>query len=224
MRLLVCDMDGVIFQGANFWLDLHRALGTDDEALQLWERMGRTRYRVLSRKTAALWRGLSAEPYFELVRSRQYVPGAELLIRFAQSRGARTAIISSGAYHLAERARDELGIDRIFANRLGIDAEGRFDGTVDVQVDNNRKVLRLQELKREYGVATADTVVVGDTESDGIMAEEAGLSIGYDVLDGASWRFSHALPSGTLAGALPYLLGRAAAADTVPPLLQRAGG
>jgi HAD superfamily phosphoserine phosphatase-like hydrolase len=207
MKLLVCDMDGVIFRGSNFWLDLHRALGTVDDALALWERMGRTRYRVLSRRTAALWRGRSAEPYFRLVRERDYVPGCEALIRFARARGARTAIISSGSWHLAERAQRELGIDRFFANRLGIDEQGRFDGSVDVQVDNNRKLRRLRELQAEFAVAKEDTVVIGDTESDAFMAGGAGLSIGYDVLDGAEWRFDHVVPEGSVAAALPYLIG-----------------
>jgi phosphoserine phosphatase len=221
MKLLVCDMDGVIFQGINFWLELHHALGTQDEALDLWERMGRRQYRVLSRKTAVLWRGRSAEPYFRLIQERQYVPGVEILMRFARSQNARTAIISSGAYHLAERAQRELGVDRIFANRLGVDQQGRFDGTVDVQVDNNRKVLTLHELKKEFGVSTQDTVVVGDTESDGLMAAEAGVSIGYDVLDGASWRFDHALPSGALAGAVPYIFAHQSVEEK-GPLFQQA--
>ena len=221
MKLFVCDMDGVIFQGANFWLDLHRALGTADEALDLWEKLGRTRYRVLSRRTASLWRGRSAEPYFRLIRERRYVPGFDVLSRFARMRGAHMAIISSGAYHLAERARDELGFDYIFANRLGIDGDGRFDGTVDVQVDNNRKVRILTELQATLGVSREETVVIGDTESDGLMAEDAGLAIGYDVLDGAGWRFDHVIPRGTLAAALRYLIDHRPAAVPSLQLLHR---
>jgi HAD superfamily phosphoserine phosphatase-like hydrolase len=203
MKLLVLDMDGVIFAGANFWLDLHRSLGTEAEALRLWERYGTSRYRYLSEQTAGLWIGKSAASYFQLVRDRRYVPGCEDLVRHAKGKGVLTAIISSGAWHLAARAQRELGIDHIHANRLGIDLVGCFDGTVEVQVDNNHKDDCLRRLQAETGVSRSETVVIGDTVSDTMMSPLATLSIGYDLagqLDG----FDVTL-SGSLAKAIPYM-------------------
>ena len=52
IELVIFDMDGVIFEGRNFWLDLHRRYSTEVEALELAERYLKSDYETLARITA----------------------------------------------------------------------------------------------------------------------------------------------------------------------------
>lgn len=206
MKLLVCDMDGVLFRGKNFWLDLHKLIGTSQFALALWDRFGSDDYRKLSELTAEHWRGRLAEPYLELCRTRSAMPGADKLFAYARSMGLVTAIISSGPWHLAERARRLWGIDHIFANRLGLTADGlRFSGTVDVQVDNNTKDLTLARLQDLLRIYPEETIVIGDSAADARMADLSSCSIGYDIgHDVSGSAFDHVAQS-NLRNVMPHL-------------------
>jgi len=178
--LVIFDMDGVIFQGRNFWLDLHRALGTEAEAWRLWQTYGETDYPRLGCLTASgIWRGKSAEPLFRLVKQRRYVEGIRDVMAQLSAWCVRTAIVSSGPWHLAERARRELGIDLVFANRLAIE-NGRIAGTVEIMVDENRKDQAAQQAMAAFQVAPSRTAMVGDTAADARMAAVVGFSIAYD--------------------------------------------
>ncbi len=184
-QLMILDMDGVIYRGHNFWLELHHILGTQDAALDMWHRMGLSDYETLSRQTAKLWQGRSAAPYFRLVAERRPTWGIRKLLRRAVREGVYTALVSSGAWHLARRAQEDYGLDEVHANRLGIDREGRFDGTVEVQVDDARKDVRVREIQARLGVPPQRTLVIGDSGSDVPMVELAAHSIGYRVKDRA---------------------------------------
>lgn len=208
MKLLVLDMDGVVFEGANFWLELHHRMGTADAALDLWRRYGASDYVRLGQLTAQLWKGRSSADYFQQIRSRRYSGGVGELVASAKRASYRTAIITSGAWHLAERAHRELGLDAFRANRLGIDEHGAFDGAVTIDVDDSCKDRALEALQRELRAAPRDTVVVGDTESDLRMARLAGTSIGFRVRDeDARGRFDHVVEGRSLKAAIDLLDG-----------------
>ncbi len=182
MRLLVCDMDGVLFRGRNFWLDLHHKLGTEQYALELWEKFGRSDYRLLSELTAKRWKGRDATPYHKLCSEREIMPGADRLFAYCAEQRLMTAIISSGPWHLARRAQERWGIDRIFANKLGLaKADSVFDGSVEVQVDDNSKDSTLAILQAELGVRPDETIVIGDSNADARMTNLSNCSIGYNV-------------------------------------------
>ncbi|RXF75303.1 HAD family hydrolase [Hansschlegelia zhihuaiae] len=186
MKLLVFDMDGVVFRGANFWLEFHHRMGTAEAALDLWRRFGASDYTRLGELTAALWKGRPSAEYFRMIDRRTYFDGVRELIAHAKRSSYRTAIITSGAWHLARRAHEELGVDAFRANRLGVGDDGAFDGTVRVEVDDNYKDRALEKVQAELGIDRRGTVVVGDTKSDLQMASLAGTSIGFQVRDEAA--------------------------------------
>lgn len=195
MRLLVCDMDGVLFRGKNFWLDLHHVMGTEDFAIELWHKYGRTDYRKLSELTAKRWKGRDAGPYLDLCQSREVMEGADQLFKYAHLKGLKTAIISSGPWHLAKRAEARWSIDFIFANKLSLTKDNaKFFGSVDVQVDDNTKDITLAALQRSLGIRPSETIVIGDSQADARMAGLSTCSIGYnvgtEVLDGAFDHFA----------------------------------
>lgn len=183
MRLVVFDMDGVIFEGANFWLEFNYKMNTADKALALWKEFGKTNYIELSRLTAALWKGLSSCKYFEMISRRKYTRGIDKLISSLRREEFKTAIVSSGSWNLAMRAKVDLGIDLILANKLGIDKFSCFDGTVDIQVDDNAKDVALARIQSELMIGPSETMVIGDTASDVQMSRLAAYTIGFRVRD-----------------------------------------
>lgn len=178
--LVIFDMDGVIFEGRNFWLDLHRAYGTEAEAMRLWQAYGGTDYPRLGSLTASgVWRGRDAAPFDRLVAERRYVDGIHEVMARLEAWKMRTAIVSTGPWQLAERARRELGIDLALANRLAI-ADGRIAGTVEIMVDENRKDEAAMQVMAAFAVPRERTAVIGGAASDARMAAVAGLAIAYD--------------------------------------------
>ena len=203
IRLIVLDMDGVVFARPNFWLDVHVAMGTVEQGLDLWRRLAKRDYPEMSRQTAELWRGRSASAYLRLVAEREFVPDIAHIPAFARARGIKTAIVSSGSWHLAQRARRELGIDIARANRLGIDRSRRFDGDLDLQVDDNHKDVAVGLVQDRLGVHPQETVVIGDSASDVAMLARAAFGVGYRVDDDkARAAFRVSIDSGSIARAI----------------------
>lgn len=179
-KLIIFDMDGVIFKGENFWLDLHKKYGTTKIGKKLTKLYLKEDYDLLVKEVAGrLWKGKDASPYFDLVKRRQYQPGIKEVFEFLHNIKIYTAIISSGPYHLAVRAQEELGIDKIFANRLII-KNGKIEGNVDVKVKDSDKALTGKGLIDFYGLNSAQVVFVGDGDNDIELADLVGLPVAYN--------------------------------------------
>lgn len=181
MRAVIFDMDGVLFEGSNFWLDLHRRFGGDvEQALLLLDRYVESDYDTLAEKIVGeQWRGKPAAPYFELVAERQYQSGARETLVSLRERGIRTAIVTAGPDLLAERAQEELGIDLVRANGVEI-RDGRLTGRSKVMVRDSEKGVVGLEVLRELGVEPAEAAAVGDGDADAHLARLVGTSIAYD--------------------------------------------
>ncbi len=180
VQAVLFDMDGVIFEGRNFWLDLHGKYGTTEEGIALAERYLATDYASLAKEVGGrLWKGRPAGPYWELVSSREFQPGIREVFSYIHASGLRSAIVSSGPTHLAERAQRELGIDAIRANRLLFDG-GYLSGEVEVQVRDSEKVRSARAVLDEFGVDFESTAFVGDSDPDVELAGLVGVSVAYD--------------------------------------------
>jgi len=180
IRLVIFDMDGVIFEGKNFWLDLHRCFGTEQEGVNLAEKHIESDYILLANTVAGeLWKGKSSGLYEKLIRERAYQPGIKKLLNFLHAKGILSAIVSTGPFDLAERARLELGINEIRANRLEIQ-KGILTGKVEVQVEESNKSKSGLEVMSALRVAPDKTACVGDSDSDADLAKVVSLTIAYD--------------------------------------------
>jgi phosphoserine phosphatase len=173
-------MDGVVFEGSNFWLDLHLALGTDVQALALAKQYLRSDYVRMAQITVTdLWKTASAAPFERLVRERTYVPGIKALLGNMADRGVTTCIVSSGPYELASRAQSDCRVHAVFANKVET-REDRFTGALEIAVDDNRKGQVLADFLARLHLENPTVAVIGDTESDAAMFDHADLRIAYD--------------------------------------------
>jgi phosphoserine phosphatase len=181
VRAVIFDMDGVLFEGRNFWLDLHRRYGGDvAEAKKLLDHYVESDYDTLADKIVGeLWRGKPAAPYIELVAERRYQPGAEETVAALRKRSILTAIVTAGPDLLAVRAQRELGIDLVRANGVVI-RDDKLTGETQVVVRDAEKGAVGLDVLRELGVDPAAAASVGDGDADAYLARLVGTPIAYD--------------------------------------------
>jgi len=178
-KLIIFDMDGVLFEHTNFWLELHKRLGTYDEGKQLTEKYVKTDYaKLVEEVVGRLWKGKPAKPYLDLVDEVKYVKGAGDTIKQLKLHGYIIAIISGGPKDLALRAQRELGIDQIYTNELVI-ADGMITGEFVWPIAHDRKAVIMRKLAEENGLHLGEVIVVGDSSGDVKMMRLAGMGIAF---------------------------------------------
>ena len=182
-KLIVFDMDGVIFKHFNFWLELHKAFGNYEEGVELTKKYLKTNYqRLVDEVIGRLWKGKPAQIYFDLVNSINYVPGAQDTLAELKRRGYKIGIVSSGPSDLAERAERECGVDYHFTNKLLI-AYGKVVGSRDIgywPIRDGSKKDPLKEICKMNGTKLEDAIVGVHEDNDIEMAEEACLAIAFN--------------------------------------------
>ena len=86
-------LDGVIFEGSNFWLELHRRYGTEKEGVEYANKYLSFDYDQLVKIVAGiLWKGKPAAIIQELVDQRRYQPGIPEIFEFLHKNNIWTAI------------------------------------------------------------------------------------------------------------------------------------
>ncbi|MBU2561936.1 MAG: HAD family phosphatase [Nanoarchaeota archaeon] len=178
-KLIVFDMDGVIFEHCNFWMELHKEFGTYKEGLELTKKYVKTDYaKLVEEVVGRLWKGKPADRYYGLVSRINYIAGVKETVSALKKKGYKTAILSSGAKDLALRAQRELGIDYIYTNELVI-KEGKVSGEFRWPVAHDRKAVVLRQWAEEHHLHLSEIIVVGDSDSDAKMMRLAGLGIAF---------------------------------------------
>lgn len=178
---MVCfDMDGVLFQRDNFWLDLHKALGTQKIGKELTEKYLYNDYPRLVKEVMRLWKGKDAAPYYNLIKKAKYTLGAKEVIGKLKSKGYKTCIISSGPFDLAVRAQEELGINFIFTNRLVIDEKTNKVKDYRWPIGASDKANALRYVCRLEKVKLKEVISVGDDVNDIEKMRIAGFSIAFN--------------------------------------------
>lgn len=182
MALVAFDFDGTLSDEELVVL-LGRAAGEEDAIDEITERAmaGELDYAVSLRERVGRLEGLEpadAAAAFEEVELR---PGTVELLAELRRKGTTTAVLTGGFEEGVRAALDRAGagVDRIVANRLGRDSDGRLDGTVDGPLVQGTKDVALRELADELDVTMAETVAVGDGANDVPMLEAAGRAIGF---------------------------------------------
>jgi len=182
IKLIVFDMDGVIFEHYNFWLELHKSYDTHEEGLKLTNKYLKTDYqKLVDEVIGRLWKDKPPKTYFDLVKKVNYVKGAKETLKELKKRGYKLGIISSGPSDLAERVKKECNIDYYFTNKLLI-KDDKVVGSRDIKywpIRHGSKRDPLKEICKMSGVSLEEVLVVVHEDNDIEMAEEAGLAIAF---------------------------------------------
>ncbi|MEA3429992.1 MAG: HAD family phosphatase [Nanoarchaeota archaeon] len=200
MTKLICfDMDGMIFEHSNFWLELHKEFDTLEEGKVLTETYLYTNYETLVKEVIGrLWKNKPAEKFYELIKKQNYMPGVVQTITTLKEKGFKIAIISSGSKTLAERAQKELGIDFIYTNTLEI-KDGKVTGSIDMDnwpIRAGNKAEALRELCTIHNIDLKDVIVVVHDTNDVKMAKTAGFAIAFNPINEEILKYCNSVISG----------------------------
>jgi phosphoserine phosphatase len=206
---LVCfDLDGVIFKDINFWMQLHKIFGTETEGKLLTEKYLHTDYAKLVQEVVGrLWKGKDARPYYDLIKSIEYIQGAPATLKLIHKSGYKTAIISASSLDLAKRAQKDLGFNFIFGNDLII-RDGMVSGDFSwpVGAGKNAKARIMRELCASLSITTQEVIFIGDSDTDIEALKESGLAIAFNpTSDQVRAAADYIVISANLASILKYI-------------------
>ena len=211
LRLAVFDMDGVLVDVESSWVLVHEHFGTDnDDSLGAFLRGEIDDLEFIARDVAR-WRRARGDVTWEEVRgvldSAPLVPGAIETLRLLRAEGVRTAIVSGGLLHLAQRVADAGGVDIVFANDIEVDPRGILTGVGRAPVPLLEKASVMQRIQRELGVDIPATAALGNSSIDIPMFERAGVSIAFNPVDErTAAAATHVIRGRDLRAVLPVLL------------------
>jgi phosphoserine phosphatase len=181
MKLIVFDMDGVIFKPRNIWLELHKRYGTFEEGKELTEKYLHSDYsKLIEEVVNKLWKGRDEKPFLDLIKETEYIEGVQEVFNKIN---VKTAIISSGSIRLARRAQKDLGIDYVFANELVV-KDNKISGEFiwPTGAGKKEKVVILKRLSNELGIDLKEVIYVGDSDIDVEAFKVVGKSIAFNAV------------------------------------------
>ncbi|WP_309492993.1 HAD family phosphatase [Candidatus Hecatella orcuttiae] len=188
-KAVVFDMDGTLIK-EQCWEILHRHFHVDWEKTQKFIEeyaQGRLSFEELVKREIKLWEKDGKLPYIreidETLKTYTLTKNAKKTTTQLRQAGLTLALVSYGLDILAYRVGRDLKIDRIYANTLEVDAEGRITGNQFNRVELGGKNKIVRELALELGMPLSKFVVVGDTKYDLSMFEGAGLKIAFNPKD-----------------------------------------
>lgn len=181
-RLVVLDMDSTLIQGEVID-ELAREKGVYSEVSAITHQAmnGQMDYDESLRRRCAFLAGLPAEAAQKVVSNIELTPGARDLIQVLKKLGYKTALISGGFTFVADRLRDQLGIDYAYANTLEF-KDGKITGQVFSPIVNaQRKADLLEVIAQQERIALDQVIAIGDGANDLLMLERAGLGIAFNA-------------------------------------------
>jgi len=183
IKLVVFDMDGVLADIRSSWEHLHSTFDVSGKHNLGRYLRGEIDYKEFMRRDIALWGTMHVEQVKHVLDQVPLVDGAKETTESLRKEGIKTAIISAGVSLLAERLKQELGIDYAFANRLVVGNDGLLTGEGEEAADLLDKASLLSRLAERTGLHLSQCAVVGDSVFDIPLFEKAGLSIAFNATD-----------------------------------------
>ncbi|USN45060.1 MAG: HAD family phosphatase [Candidatus Woesearchaeota archaeon] len=184
-KLICFDMDGVLFDQRNFWMEVHKVFGTLEEGKVLTETYLHADYeKLIEEVIGRLWLGRDATPYYELVNSLQYIPGIAELFAHIKKEGYMTAIISGASLAVARRVQKDFGVDFLLANDVRIE-NNKFTKDFFWPVGNghDNKAELVKQLSKLLSIPLEQITFIGDSQNDAAAFKIVGTSIAFNTDD-----------------------------------------
>ena len=187
-KLLVADMDSTMIT-VECIDELADYAGLKAEVAEVTERAmrGELVFEEALRARVSLLKGLEDSAIDRCRAERvRLTPGATALVRTMRREGALTILVSGGFTRFAEPVGEEIGFERIIANRL-VSAGGFLTGEVEMPVVGaDTKRTALLDGLAERGLEAEEALAVGDGANDVPMIEAAGLGVAYHAKPAAA--------------------------------------
>ncbi|HEV2225706.1 MAG TPA: HAD-IB family phosphatase [Nitrososphaerales archaeon] len=178
IRLAAFDMDGTVLEHNSSWVAIHQHYGTGTKAatsLRLYTE-GKIDYKEFMRRDIASWpRDITKDEIAGILSDYTIRREAPSTFQELRRRGIRTALVSSGIDILANKVAKELQIDYCIANGLKFDRQGVLQPEGIGRVDPTKKNFAYEKLLSKVGIASNQTIAVGDTIYDLAFLKSAAL-------------------------------------------------
>ena len=180
-RLLLCDMDSTIItiecidELADFAGLKERIAAVTRRAMN-----GELDFAAALRERVALLAGLPETVIDRVIAERlRLMPGAATLVRTMRAHGAFAGLVSGGFTRFTRHVRGLCGFDLEEANELEV-ADGVLTGRLGGELRGaEAKLAALLRLRGELGLASEETLAVGDGANDLPMLRAAGLGVAF---------------------------------------------
>ena len=205
-RVFVSDMDSTMI-AAECIDELADFAGIKPQIAAITERamLGELDFVSALRERVGLLRGLTEGAIAECLANRiAMMPGAKVLVETLKSKGCRTVLVTGGFHQFADPVAEELGFDRVVANRLDI-VDGKLTGgLIGPITDSSVKRAVLLEEAALLGSGTI-TLATGDGANDIPMLEAATYGIAFAAKPKARAAANGWIDRGNLTGVLQLL-------------------
>lgn len=179
-QLFVSDMDSTMIEAecidelADFAGIKHQIAAITERAMQ-----GELDFESALRERVMLLRDLSAGAIAECLATRiAPMPGAKVLVETLKSLGCRTVLVTGGFHQFADPVAEQLGFERVVANRLEVVEERLTGGLIGGITDSGVKRTVLLEEAAAIG-AGCISLATGDGANDIPMIEAATYGVAY---------------------------------------------
>lgn len=186
--VVIFDLDGTLvrYHGVDFessWGAVAVAAGVADASRRLKELYfpRREAYAEWVAAEAHLLAGLPVATVEAGVFPPPYAAGVRQAVAALRGR-VRMGVLSSGVGLVADRVAEELGLDFVRANQLGVE-NGRFTGTSEIVVPLWDKESALEALAEELGFSVDRVCFIGDHMNDLPVLARVGLPIAANPKD-----------------------------------------
>lgn len=179
-HLFVSDMDSTMIS-AECIDELADFAGIKPEIAAITERamQGELDFESALRERVKLLRDLPEQAIAECLDTRiAAMPGARTLVATLKAKGCRTVLVTGGFHQFADPVAEQLGFDRVVANRLEIDDGVLTGGLAGPITDSEvKKAVLLEEMA---GLGTgAVSLAAGDGANDIPMLRAATFGMAY---------------------------------------------
>lgn len=205
-RVFVSDMDSTMI-AAECIDELADFAGLKPQIAAITERamQGELDFASALTERVALLRDLSEGAIAECLATRiTAMPGAKVLVETLKARGCRTVLVTGGFHQFADPVAEQLGFDRVVANRLEVTGGKLTGGLVGGITDSAVKRTVLLEEAALLGEATV-SLAMGDGANDIPMLEAATYGVAFDAKPKARDAADGWIDRGDLTGMLELL-------------------
>lgn len=178
----LCVMDGdatLINEETIDELARYAGVGERVAAITARAMNGELDFKAALRERVALLKGMDSAIVQRTAEQLTFTHGAKQLIDTLHKHGWKIGVVSGGFHEVVDTLADEIGVDMVLANRLGV-ADNTLTGElVGEIVTKERKREQMLQWAQQLHVPTSQILALGDGANDIPMLQAAGLGIAF---------------------------------------------
>lgn len=203
----LCVMDGdatLINEETIDELARYAGVGERVAAITARAMNGELDFKAALRERVALLKGMDSAIVQRTAEQLTFTHDAKQLIDTLHKHGWKIGVVSGGFHEVVDTLADEIGVDMVLANRLGV-ADNTLTGElVGEIVTKERKREQMLEWAQQLHVPTSQILALGDGANDIPMLQAAGLGIAFCAKPHVQEQVAYQINTRDLSLALTY--------------------